>query len=167
MLVKLRILLIPPKRLVDAPVMSTEAVAPNTVAAIMTRRVISVKPDTTLKSVRQLFESHRIHHLPVLEHGKLVGILSDRDMLKAVSPGIATAAASARDLATLDKRVHQIMKRGVVTVTSAMTVAAAGQIMLAQGISALPVLDEHGHCIGMVTSRDFMKWCLQSGCRAA
>ncbi len=147
--------------------MSTDhGASPNTVAAIMSRHVISVNLDTTLKSVRQLFDMHRMHHLPVLEHGKLVGIVSDRDLLKAISPNVSTPAASSRDLATLDKHVHQIMKRSVVTATPEMSVGDAGQIMLAQCISALPVVDEHEHCIGIITSRDFMKWCLQSGCPA-
>ncbi len=166
--VKLRILLILWYPLSDAPEMSTDhAVSPSTVAAIMTRHVITVNLDHTLRIVRQLFDLHRIHHLPVLEHGKLVGILSDRDLLKAISPSISSPAASARDLATLDKHVHQVMKRSVVTVTAQTEIAEAGQIMLAQSISALPVLDENDHCIGIVTSRDFMKWCLQSGCPAA
>ena len=165
---KLQRLLIQCARLVDAAAMSTDAaVTPNTVASIMTRHVISVNLDATLRIVRQNFELHRIHHLPVLEHGKLVGILSDRDLLKALSPSVSTPAASARDLATLEKHVHQVMKRVVVTATPEMTIAEAGQIMLGQSISALPVLDEREHCIGIVTSRDFMKWCLQSGCPSA
>lgn len=144
------------------------ACVPNTVASIMTRHVISVTLDTKLKAVRQLFELHRIHHLPVLEQGKLVGIVSDRDLLRALSPSVDTPAASARDLATLDKHVHQIMHRGAVTVSPLTTIAEAGQIMLAQRISALPVVDDgQGHCVGIITSRDFMKWCLQSGCPTA
>lgn len=133
----------------------------------MTRHVISVTLDTALKVVRQLFELHRVHHLPVLEHGKLVGIVSDRDMLRAMSPGVDRPAATAHDLASLEKHVHQFMTRGVLTATSVMSIAEAGQIMLALSVSALPVVDEEGHCVGIVTSRDFMKWCLQSGCPTA
>jgi len=133
----------------------------------MTRHVISVSLDATLKTVRQLFELHRIHHLPVLEHGKLVGIVSDRDMLRAISPGADKPAATTHDLATLDKRVHQIMQRGVLTAAIDTPIATAGQIMLAHSISALPVLDNHERCVGIISSRDFMKWCLQSGCPTA
>lgn len=150
----------------------------------MTRHVISVTLDTTLKVVRQLFELHRVHHLPVLEHGQLVGMVSDRDVLRAISPGVDKPAATTHDLATLGKHVHQIMSRGVLTATPDMPVAEAGHIMLAQSVSALPVLEKDeggqgsggigevdgnggGRCIGIVTSRDFMKWCLQSGCPTA
>jgi acetoin utilization protein AcuB len=146
------------------------ACVPNTVASIMTRHVISVSLDATLRAVRQLFELHRIHHVPVLERGVLVGIVSDRDLLRALSPAVDTPAASARDLATLDKHVHQIMHRGTVTVGPLVTIAEAGQIMLAQRISALPVVEgagENARCVGIITSRDFMKWCLQSGCPTA
>ncbi len=130
----------------------------------MTRHVICVTLDNTLKAVRQLFETHRVHHLPVLDQGKLVGIVSDRDMLRAISPGVDKPTASAQDLATLGKHVHQIMKRNVLTARPLMSVAEAGQLMLAQSVSALPVLDGDGRCVGIVTSRDFMKWCLASGC---
>ncbi|MBC7773538.1 MAG: CBS domain-containing protein [Pyrinomonadaceae bacterium] len=143
------------------------ACIPHAVASIMTRHVISVSLDTTLRVVRQLFELHRVHHLPVLEHGKLVGIVSDRDMLKAIAPGVDRPSATSHDLATLDKHVHQFMKRGILTARPLMSIAEAGQIMLAQSVSALPVLDEHEHCVGIISSRDFMKWCLQSGCPAS
>lgn len=159
----------------DIPCMSTNdhnsdsmvACVPNTVASIMTRHVITVTMDNTLKVVRKLFDLHRVHHLPVLENGKLVGMVSDRDMLRELSPGVDKPTASAHDLATLEKHVHQIMKRGVLTATPLTPIADAGQIMLAHSVSALPVLDAEGRCVGIVSSRDFMKWCLQSGCPTA
>lgn len=146
------------------------ACIPNTVSAIMTRHVVTVGLDTKLRAVRQLFELHRIHHLPVVERGVVIGIVSDRDLLLALSPSVDAPAASARDLATLDKHVHQIMHRGVVTIGPLASITQAGQIMLAQRISALPVVEgEEGakRCVGIVTSRDFMKWCLQAGCPTA
>ena len=160
-----------------APAPASRSAPPTLVSAIMTRHIISVTPDTPLRAIRELFHLHRIHHLPVIEHDKLVGIISDRDVLLAVSPLVDKPAATAHDLATLEKKAHQIMKRSLTTATPDMPIAEAGQIMLANNISSLPVIESvagtpgggggGGRCVGIVTSHDFMKWCLQSGCPTA
>ena len=60
------------------------------VEEIMSRRVVTVELDDTLETVKDIFDHVRFHHLLVVEHGKLFGLLSDRDLLKALSPNIGT-----------------------------------------------------------------------------
>ena len=83
---------------------------------VMTTRLVTVELDDTLAVVKQIFDSVKFRHLLVVDsHKKLCGVISDRDLLRALSPHIGTLAENARDTATLHKRVHQIMTRHPVT----------------------------------------------------
>src|SRR5580693_4168482 len=86
------------------------------VGSIMTTRVVSVELDDQLDVIKKIFDTLKFHHLLVVDDaGKLKGVVSDRDLLKALSPHVGTAAENNRDLATLNKRVHQIMSRNLIT----------------------------------------------------
>ena len=84
------------------------------ISAIMSKRVVTVSPDDSLGVVRRLFDEHRFHHLIVVENGVARGVISHRDLLKHLSPFVGTLSEAKRDAWTLEKRVHQIMSRGIV-----------------------------------------------------
>src|SRR5271169_3999934 len=93
---------------------------------IMTARVVSVEIDDPLEVVKQIFDSVKFHHLLVVDAGKkLCGVISDRDLLRALSPYVGTVSENARDLATLKKRVHQIMTRKPITLPPEAAVSDA------------------------------------------
>lgn len=123
----------------------------------MTREVVSVSMDTTLREVRARFAQRRFHHLIVTEHQRVVGILSDRDLLANLSPFIDGPNARTVDLACLNRHVHQIMSRKVIVGTPAMSVEVAAGLLMHHQISALPVVDEHGRCVGIVSWRDLLR----------
>lgn len=124
---------------------------------IMSRHVVTVELDDTLKQVRDLFATFRFHHLLVLERGKLVGIISDRDLLANISPFIGKMQEKPIDLASLQKHAHQIMTRHVVTITPSTTLKDAATLMLDRGISCLPVLGAEERVVGIVTWRDLLR----------
>ncbi len=123
---------------------------------IMTRGAATVEMDDSVERVRDLFEEHGFHHLLVIEKGRLLGVVSDRDLLRNLSPFIGKLAERPHDLATLNRRVHQIMTRKPVTVTPEMSVEAAAHVMLEQHVSCLPVVTEDGNLVGIVSSRDLL-----------
>ena len=130
-----------------------------TVADLMTRRVITIGMDDTLRRAKQLFEEHRFHHLVVVEKSKAAGVISDRDLLKHLSPfvGVATRERD-QDTATLNRRIHQVMTRALVSVLPEATVVEAARHLIAHNVSCLPVIDEAGKLRGIVTSRDLLRW---------
>ncbi len=85
---------------------------------IMSKTVVTVEMDDSLKVVKDIFDNTNFHHLLVVESGKLFGVISDRDLLKSLSPDIGTVAETSKDTATLNKRAHQIMTRKPVTLCS-------------------------------------------------
>ena len=123
---------------------------------IMTRRVVTIGMDDDVQRVEDLFEEHGFHHLLVVEKGRLVGVVSDRDLLRNLSPFIGKLAEKPRDLATLNRRVHQIMGRNPVTVSPEMSVEAAAHMMVEQHVSCLPVMTKDGSLLGIVSSRDLL-----------
>jgi acetoin utilization protein AcuB len=125
---------------------------------IMSPHVVTVSMDDSLRIVRQLFEQHGFHHLLVVDGRRLVGVISDRDLLRHVSPFVGhDLAERTQDAATLNKRVHQIMTRAPISARPDATFDQAISLILEHRISCLPVVDEQSHPIGIVTSRDLLK----------
>jgi acetoin utilization protein AcuB len=129
-----------------------------TLGDIMTARVVTVGLDDRLEVVKEIFDTMNFHHLLVVdEHRKLSGVLSDRDLLRALSPYVGSAAETARDLATLNKRVHQIMTRHPHTLRPHSGIAEAVNLLLKNRISCIPIVDDEFAPIGIVSWRDLLR----------
>ena len=125
---------------------------------IMTARIVSVEMDDKLDVVKEIFDRMHFHHLLVVDGAKkLTGVVSDRDLLRALSPHVGSAAETARDLATLNKRVHQIMTRHPVTLKPEATISEGVNLMLEHAISCIPIVDDRLKPVGIVSWRDLLK----------
>jgi acetoin utilization protein AcuB len=124
----------------------------------MTAGIVTVAMDDSLEAVRAMFKQHRFHHLIVADHGKAVGVLSERDLLKHISPFLDHMSERSQDTWTLKKRVHQIMARDLVWASPDTSIHDASLMMAANRISCLPVLDDRGRAIGIITARDILRW---------
>lgn len=127
------------------------------VQEIMTRRIATVHQDDRLEFVRDIFIQSTFRHLLVLDsQEQLCGIISHADMGWALSPYLDTDAEVERDRDTLQRRVHQVMSRDLVTITSVATVQSAARIMLEHNIGCLPVVDD-GQLEGLVSWKDLLR----------
>lgn len=133
------------------------------VGECMTTRIVSVGMDDSLRAVREIFEHVRFHHLLVIEHGRLMGVVSDTDFLEATSPNLGRAAETTRDLATLNKRVHQIMTRHPETIRRDATLADAIRRFDESGVSFLPVLNDDETVAGVLSWRDIIRALVRGG----
>ncbi len=127
------------------------------ISDIMVLRVTAVEMDASLQLVRGILEESGFHHLPVVEGKKLVGVISEREMLKWVSPYVGTLAETARDRDTLKKRAHQIMDRNLYCVRPETAIQAATAMLLEYRLSVLPVVDRNRRLKGIVTWRDLLR----------
>lgn len=126
---------------------------------IMTTRVHTVDMDDPILTAKRLFDREHCHHAIVLQRKRVFGVVSDRDILKVVSPFVGNSMMErSQDLNTLKKRVHQVMSRHVVTIGQDETVAAAAAKILSERLSCLPVVDDGQSLLGIVTIRDFVQW---------
>ena len=128
-----------------------------TVGAIMTSRVVTIEMDDSLKVIQEVFQRVKFHHLVVVDEGKIVGIISDRDFFEAISPFVNTLSETNRDRATLEKRAHQIMSHHPVTVLKSCPIEKAAKMMLERGVSCLPVTNSDGMIEGVLTWKDLFK----------
>lgn len=125
--------------------------------SIMSKRVVTIGFDDTLATVKHIFDEAKFHHLLVVEGDRLHGVVSDRDLLRAMSPFIGSTVESARDLNTLNKRVHQIMSRQPVTLRPEAGIADAIALFLTHQISCIPIVDELFRPVGIVSWRDVLR----------
>lgn len=122
------------------------------VGTIMTTRVVTVEMDDRLEVVKKIFDALKFHHLLVVDDRRILkGVVSDRDLLKALSPYVGSATENARDIATLNKRVQQIMSRNLLTLQSRASVAEAVKQFLEHRISCIPIVDEEFKPVGILS----------------
>jgi acetoin utilization protein AcuB len=125
---------------------------------IMKTRLATVEMDDKLRVVKNIFDSMGFHHLLVVGDDKtLRGVVSDRDLLRALSPYVGTAAETTRDIASLNKRVHQIMSRQPITLKADGTVDDAIALLLDHRISCVPIVDDQFRPVGIVSWRDILR----------
>src|SRR5688500_9001556 len=111
------------------------------VADIMTKETITIVQSEMVSHAEQTMRDRDIRHLPVVDaHGHLIGILSDRDVLRAFE--------KSRDKAV---SVAEVMTEDVLTVRPETRACEATALMLDRKVGALPVVDPEMHVIGVVT----------------
>lgn len=123
----------------------------------MSAPVVSVEMDDSLKVVKEIFDNTRFHHLLVIESDKLIGVISDRDLLKTLSPDIGTVRETSKDLAILNKKAHQIMTRNPITLGPEAGIHEAVDVFNHNNISCIPIVENNKTPIGILSWRDILK----------
>lgn len=122
---------------------------------VMHSKVTVISPETTVPEAVRLAQLRGIRHLPVVDNGEIAGMVSDRDLKRAMPSG--ATALEAHELRYLLERlpVSEIMTRTVITTGPMFPVEEAARLMVAERISALPVT-EGGRLVGIVTETDVL-----------
>ncbi len=121
---------------------------------VMNWNVVTVSSDTPIIEARKIMDAHNVRRLPVVDKGRLVGMVS-KERISRASPSPATSLSIWEVNYLLAKMtVKDIMTKDVVTVTPDMPVEAAITLAQTKGVGALPVLEDHT-LIGICTTNDF------------
>jgi CBS domain-containing protein len=123
---------------------------------VMSRDVVTLAPEQTLRDAITLLRRQRIRHLPVVEGQKLLGIVTDRDVKRA-TPSVLTGVGKDEydnSLATI--KVAQVMTREPVTVLRRSPLKSAVEIFIETRFGALPVVDD-GRLVGILTDTDVLR----------
>lgn len=124
----------------------------------MSRDVITVSPDATLPEVHQLLKEKRIRRLPVVdEEGELVGIITLGDVRGAEASPATSLSIWELNFLLNKLHVRQFMTPEPVTVPENATIGDAAQLMLTHRISGLPVLNDAGQLVGIITESDIFR----------
>ena len=123
----------------------------------MSKDLITVDEDASIIKASKLMKQNRVRHLPVLRKGRLVGLVSDRE-LKEATPSKATTLDIHEMYYLLDRiKVKSLMPKQLFTIAPGETVEKAAAVMLNRNISALPVVDHQGALQGIITKGDIFR----------
>jgi len=118
------------------------------ISTIMTRKVVTVRPDDTLAAVRRILFTKHVHHIPVLEGRRLVGIITSFDLFKS--------GKSIEEMEEL--KVADYMTRRVATLEPTNKIGAAAEIFLENLFHGLPIVNEDKDLVGIITTHDVLKY---------
>ncbi len=122
----------------------------------MQRRPVTVSPQDTLRGAWQIIRERRVRHLPVMERGRLVGIVTDRDLRQALpSRAVGVEMHEAHHLAE-KVRIWEVMARAVVTISREAPIEEAARLLLKYRIGGLPVLKGET-LVGIITKTDLLR----------
>jgi acetoin utilization protein AcuB len=123
----------------------------------MSADVISVSPDTTLPEAHQVMTQRHVRRLPVVENGRLVGIITRGDVREASPSGATTLSIWEMNYLLARLAVREIMTPNPATISPDDTIAQAARMMANRKISGLPVVDQDGRLVGIITESDIFR----------
>lgn len=124
---------------------------------IMCSIIVTVEMDDSLKTIKEIFDNVKFHHVLVIESGKLFGIISKTDLYKSLSPHIGTISETNSDAALLNRKAHQIMSRRPLALKINAEAYDAVKLFNQHNISCIPVIDNDNRPVGIVSWRDTLK----------
>ncbi|MFI5342167.1 MAG: CBS and ACT domain-containing protein [Candidatus Methylomirabilales bacterium] len=122
----------------------------------MTRDVVTVEADTPFLEARLVLKNKKIRHLPVVDRGKLIGVVTDRDLKEAAPSGATTLDIYEVNYLLLKMTVRDLIKKDPITVKPTNSVEKAALLMHDHKIGCLPVVDDAGSLVGVITETDLL-----------
>lgn len=123
----------------------------------MNSPVVTATPDTSISHAHQMMKEGRIRRLPVLNEGRLVGMITIGDVREASPSDATTLSIWELNYLWAQLTVEKVMTRKVITVRPEATLIDAAQLMLENKVSGLPVLDAEERLVGIITESDIFR----------
>ena len=130
------------------------------VSELMTRKLIMVRPLESVEGVIELLQRRGVRHILVMDNGKLVGIISDRDLKRAMDPTRTrknVMAIGGMYFLMEPVLAEEIMTVHPVTIGPDTNARAAAKVMVKHRFGALPVV-ENEHVVGVITETDLLRY---------
>ena len=130
------------------------------VKEMMSTAVEGVERNDDLSQVEALMAAKKLRHVPVVENGDLVAVVSQRDLFKAMMSSTMGYGEKTQKAYLHSVRVKEIMSYPAITVTPDASVSEAAELIVQKGIGCLPVVED-SRLVGIVTKTDLLR-CLRS-----
>jgi CBS domain-containing protein len=127
------------------------------VREIMMGSPVTLKPEDTLDLANDVISLGRIRHIPVLAEGRLVGLLSERDLIGAAANHIFGLKQKSKSALLKTVVINAIMKKKVITVAPDTTIKDAARLMADKKIGCVPVVSA-GALVGLLTTTDILRY---------
>lgn len=137
--------------------------ADSAIERIMQREFASVRSDERLDFVEDVMALGRVRHLPVVDDGKLMGVVTQRDLLAASLSRVLAFDAKERRTFLRSIDVGEVMAARPITVAPGASLAEAAALLLRHKIGCLPVVGPGGEAVGLVTETDLLRAAYEEG----
>ena len=127
------------------------------VTEIMMGSPVTLKPEDTLDLANDVISLGRIRHIPVVDAGQLVGLLSERDLLGAAATQIFGLKQKTKSALLKSVLIKDVMKKHVVTVSPETSIKDAAHLLADKKIGCVPVVSS-GAIVGLVTTTDILRY---------
>ncbi|MEM7245089.1 MAG: CBS domain-containing protein [Acidobacteriota bacterium] len=124
---------------------------------VMHRDLITAVPETRLYQALQMMVEKSIRHLPIVSNGALVGLISDRDLKRHMSVRFGSEQEKQEDRMLMLQTAADLMTTDVATVGPNVTLKDVVAQMIEKKFGAMPVVDDRGRPVGIITSIDLLK----------
>ncbi|TXB62749.1 CBS domain-containing protein [Phaeodactylibacter luteus] len=118
------------------------------ISSIMTRKVVTVRPTDTLEAVKEILFFKHIHHIPVVEGHRLMGIITSYDLVR-----LGKCQDEYRSI-----KVGDVMTTKVATLSPDDKIGAAAEVFLENLFHGLPIVNEAKDLVGIITTHDILKY---------
>ena len=126
----------------------------------MSKPPITINADAVLTDAIKLLRRHEIHMLPVMESERLVGMVTDQDLIRASAPDCTSSTSPDGSDHRLQKAISEIMTMSPVTISHHQTIEDTAELLLVHKILGLPVINQTGEVVGMITKSDIFRFIL-------
>jgi predicted transcriptional regulator len=125
------------------------------VSEVMTKKVLACSPDDEVDNIWRLMREKRLAGLPVVKNDKLVGIVTQQDLLEsgALLPAFESSKGRFRD----SSKILSVMETNVTAAKPSLKVVKVARLMVSKDIGRIPVVDENGRLIGIVDREDIAR----------
>jgi CBS domain-containing membrane protein len=127
------------------------------VSEIMVGSPVTLKPDDTLDLANDIISLGRIRHIPVVDGSKLIGLISERDLIGAATSRIFGLNQKRKSALLKSVLIKEIMRKRVVTVDPDTPITTAAHLMADKKIGCVPVLSD-GALVGLLTTTDVLRY---------
>ena len=124
---------------------------------LMTADVVTLDESESLTDLEQAMRALRFRHMPVNDGGKLIGLVTERDLLRVSASSLLPHRRRQDDFIALLVRVADVMTRDVVTVAPDSALVDVATLMTREKVGCLPVVEADGRLAGIITEADFVR----------
>ena len=128
----------------------------------MSKTVITIDTEDSIQDAMKLLKTHKIRMLPVIKKGKLVGVITDRDIKRASASDATTLSVHELNYILSKIKVKDVVNKRLITVPYDYTIEETAEFLLNNKISGLPVVDHDGKIVGTITQSDIFREVISS-----
>jgi CBS domain-containing protein len=129
---------------------------------IMPRKMVTISESDTLSTVEDIMTLGRVRHMPVVRAGKLVGVVSERDLLRASLSNLSGFGSDERRAFLHVVEIARVMSAPPITIAADASVEDAARVMADRKIGCLPVVEDD-ELVGLITETDVLRYFARLG----